>query len=136
MPGSTIGEVAKRAGVGVETIRYYERRGLIPRPPARRSGYRQYPDDTVDRLAFIRHAKDLGFTLTEIGELLSLRTHPRSNCIAVKAKAEAKIADVESRIEMLGRMRVTLKRLVAACDRRETTEECPILESLKRSAVG
>lgn len=72
----TIGQVAKAAGVGVETVRFYERVGLIPDPPRRPSGYREYPPDAVHRIEFIKRAKALGFTLAEIGELLSLRVHP------------------------------------------------------------
>ena len=98
MNGPTIGQLAKRAGVGVETVRFYERKGLIEQPRKRTSGYRVYPDDVVQRIQFIRHAKDLGFTLAEIGELLSLRPDPRTNCAAVKDRAQAKMAAIDEKV--------------------------------------
>ena len=130
MNQSTIGQVARRAGVGVETVRYYERRGLIEQPQ-RTSAFRVYPDDAVDRIRFIRHAKDLGFTLSEIGELLSLRVRPRANCAAVKQRAQGKVADIEEKISGLTRMRRSLNKLIDACDDRGKTAECPILEALE-----
>ncbi len=135
MSGYTIGTVAQRAGVGVETIRFYERKGLIQRPPSPRRGYRQYPDDVVQRLRFIRHAKELGFTLSEIRELLSLRAVPGKNCNAVKARAEQKLVDIDSKIRQLRKMKRALGRLVRSCDERDMTDqcatnECPILEAL------
>ena len=109
MTSLTIGQLAQRAGVGVETIRFYEREGLISEPPRRPSGYRDYPLETVARIVFIRRAKDLGFTLKEINELLDLRIRPRRNCAQVKKSADAKIADIDSRIASLRRMRRALK---------------------------
>ena len=85
MQALTIGEVAKAADIGVETVRFYEREGLIAEPPRRQSGYRQYPPDTIRRLRFIRRAKDLGFTLKEIGELLDLHVDPTRSCADVRA---------------------------------------------------
>ena len=126
----TIGQVAKYAGVGVETIRYYERRGLIAQPDAPAGGFREYPDDVVDRVRFIRHAKDLGFTLQEIGELLSLQLRPRANCATVKRRVEQKISDVETKVQSLKKLRHTLLKLAHACDERAATDECPVLESL------
>jgi MerR family mercuric resistance operon transcriptional regulator len=126
----TIGQIARETGVGLETIRFYERKGLIENPPRRPSGYRAYPLETIDRVRFIRTAKDLGFSLKEIGELLSLRVDPVRSCGDIKAIAESKISDVEERIRTLQRMRRTLRKLAAACDAREPTSECPILESL------
>ena len=131
MNGPTIGQLAKRAGVGVETVRFYERKGLIEQPRKRNSGYRVYPDDVVQRIQFIRHAKDLGFTLAEIGELLSLRPDPRTNCDAVKSRAQAKMADIDEKMASLTRMQRSLAKLVDACDRRSQTAECPILEALE-----
>ena len=130
MTRPTIGQVAKRAGVGVETVRFYERRGLIEQPRKRSSGYRVYPEDTVHRIRFIRHAKDLGFTLNEIGELLSLRPDPHGNCDAAKERAEEKVADIEGKIGSLTRMQHSLERLIDACESRSETAECPILEAL------
>jgi MerR family copper efflux transcriptional regulator len=126
----TIGQVAKKTDVGLETIRFYEREGLIESPPRRPSGYRAYPPATVARVRFIRTAKDLGFSLKEIGELLSLRVDPVGACTGIKTIAESKITDIEERIWRLQRMRRTLRKLVTACEAREPTSECPILESL------
>jgi MerR family copper efflux transcriptional regulator len=126
----TIGGVAKGDEVGVETVRFYEREGLIPEPPRRRSGYRQYPADTVRRVRFIRRAKELGFTLKEISELLSLRVDPRTTCAEVRALARTKIEDVDQRIHELERMKAVLERLARACRGTGPTSECPILDAL------
>src|SRR5919106_6046 len=104
MGGMTIGQVAKHAGVGVETVRFYERRGLLDAPPRRASGYRQYSPDVVRRIQFIKRAKDLGFSLREICELLSLRVDPDTTCDEVKQRAEAKIADIKTKLRDLRRM--------------------------------
>ncbi len=133
MESLTIGQLAQRAGVGVETIRFYEREGLISEPPRRPSGYRDYPLETVARIVFIRRAKDLGFTLKEINELLELRVRPRRNCGQVKQSADAKIADIDGKIASLRRMRRALKDLTKACEERTPTTECPILASLGQS---
>ncbi len=132
----TIGQLARRAGVGVETVRFYERRGLIeepPRDPA--SGYRRYPEGAVARIRFIRHAKDLGFSLKEIDELLRLRIDPSTSCEEVLRRAETKIADIEAKVAILRRMKAVLEDLVRAC--RETCRtpssrmHCPILDALE-----
>ena len=125
-----IGQVAKASGVGIETIRFYEREGLIDNPPRRASGYRQYPENVVDRLQFIRHAKELGFTLKEIHGLLSLRVDPGATCADVKERADAKIADVTERIRSLQRIKRTLIKIVQSCDGKGPAVECPILEAL------
>lgn len=127
-----IGQVAERAGVGVETIRFYERRGLLEEPARKQSGYRQYTDDVVDRLRFIRRAKNLGFTLAEIKELLELRVAPGTTCAAVKSCAETKIGDIEERIRSLQRMKEALESLTAACSGKGPSGECPILDALDR----
>ena len=126
----TIGQLAQRAGVGIETVRFYEREGLIPEPPRRPSGYRDFPAETVTRILFIRRAKDLGFSLKEISELLELRVRPRRNCAVVKRNADAKITDIDTKITDLRRMRRALTRLTKACEERRPTNECPILTSL------
>ena len=126
----TVGQVARRAGVGVETVRFYEREGLLERPSRRPSGYRQYGEGAVARLRFIRRAKELGFTLREIIELLSLRVDPATTCADVKGRVAAKIADIDSRIATLRRMRKALLKLDRACGGRGTTSDCPILEAL------
>ena len=126
----TIGKLAKQSEVNIETIRYYERRGLIPKPPRRESGYRQYPRDTVTRIQFIKRAKELGFSLREILELLSLRVDPATTCGDVKKRAEIKIADIEEKIRTLQRMKKALMKLTVECKGRGPVSECPILEAL------
>lgn len=126
----TIGQVARQAGVGVETVRFYERKGLIENPARRTSGYRQYGEDVVDRLRFIREAKELGFTLNEIGELLSLKLDPSSSCAEVKGRAESKIAAIEEKIRTLQRMKRVLAKLTRTCRGNGPTSECPILDAL------
>ena len=133
MQSLTIGQLAQRAGVGVETVRFYEREGLISEPPRRPSGYRDYPLETVARIVFIRRAKNLGFTLKEINELLELRVRPRRNCAKVKQSADVKIADIDGKLSALRRMRRALIDLTRACEERTPTTECPILASLGES---
>jgi len=127
MESMTIGKLAKRAGVGVETIRFYERKGLLPEPPRRYSGYREYPESAIDRVRFIRRAKELGFTLKEIGELLELRIRPGTTCRQISDQATAKIADIEEKIRSLEAMRSALEKLAADCPASGPTSECPIL---------
>ncbi len=130
MQQMTIGTVARLADVGVETIRFYERKGLIPEPPRTESGYRQYPEETVSRIRFIKRAKELGFSLKEIGELLALRISPAATCEDIRVRAESKIADIEERVQTLHRMRKALAKLTAACRGGGSVSECPILEAL------
>ena len=127
----TIGQLAKLAQVNVETVRYYERRGLIPEPPRRESGYRQYSQEAVARLLFIKRAKELGFSLKEISDLLSLRVGPDATCGDVKRRAKRKLADIEEKLQALQRMKQALTKLAAACRGRGPTSECPILEVLE-----
>ena len=127
----TIGQVARRAGVGVETVRFYEREGLLPRPARRASGYRQYPRESVARLNFIRRAKALGFTLKEVADLLDLRLDPRADRGAVKQRAAAKVEDIDKKIEDLRRMRRALVELSDACSGRGELSGCPILGALE-----
>ena len=131
MESMTIGKLAKRAGVGVETIRFYERKGLLPEPPRRYSGYREYPESAIDRVRFIRRAKELGFTLKEIGELLELRIRPGTTCRQISDQATAKIADIEEKIRSLEAMRSALEKLAADCPASGPTSECPILGALE-----
>src|SRR5690554_93003 len=93
-----IGEFARRAGVNVQTVRYYERRGLLPEPDRQASGYREYTEANLERLQFIRRSQELGFTLSEIGDLLTLRADPQTTAAEVKERAEAKIDDIDARI--------------------------------------
>lgn len=133
----TIGRAAKAADVGVETVRFYERRGLIdqPRKPAR-SGFRTYPDDVVPRLRFIRRAQAMGFSLDEIGELLSLRADPAADCGKVRKHAATKLAEVDRKLAELNRMRVALEAVVAACPARGALRQCTILETLEGTAMA
>ena len=126
----TIGQIARQAGVGVETVRFYERQGLLAGPARTASGYRQYTEDVVDRLRFIRRAKELGFTLKEIAELLALRLDPETSCGEVRGRAKAKIDDIEAKIRDLQRMRQALDKLVASCRGRGPISACPILDAL------
>ncbi len=130
MRNLTIGQLAREARVHIETIRYYERRGLIPEPPRRESGYRQYSEDAVSRIQFIKHAKELGFSLKETAELLTLRVDPATTCGNVKSRAEVKIAEVEEKIRALQRIKKALAKLVALCRGSGPSSECPIMEAL------
>ena len=125
-----IGELAKRADVPIDTVRYYEREGLIPPPIRRASGYRDYVDADVDRLRFMRRAKGLGFTLHEIRELLSLTAMSGADMAALNAQTQAKLRDVEERIHSLTRIREALKSLVTACPGHGALDRCPILAAL------
>jgi MerR family mercuric resistance operon transcriptional regulator len=127
-----IGDLAERSGVGVETIRFYERKALIPQPEKPLSGQRRYPEEMVSRVRFIMAAKELGFSLKEIAELLDLRVSPEVSCAEVRRKAEARLDDIGTRIVSLQAMHGVLKELVAACHVSEPTDECPILEALER----
>jgi len=129
--GLTIGKVACSAGLAIDTVRYYEREGLLEKPARTASGYRHYTPEAVARLRFIRQAKELGFTLAEIRELLTLKVAPGKSCADVKARTEAKIADVEQRIAQLDRMKRALAKLATACSGRGPTSDCPILEAME-----
>lgn len=128
----TIGQVAKKGGVNIETVRYYERQGLIPPPPRRESGYREYPEDTVRRIRFIKRAQELGFSLNEIAELLALRVGPGTTCADVRRLAAVKIREIEEKMETLGKMKEAITKLTTECEGRGPTSECPILEALER----
>ncbi len=126
-----IGELAERAGVSVQAVRYYERRGLLAAPLRRPSGYREYGPDALGRLHFIKRGQELGFTLTEIGELLQLRLDPHTSADTVKARAEAKIADVDRRLHDLERIRHALVHLAGECHGgKGPIGECPLLDAL------
>lgn len=132
MKSLTIGRLAKEAGVNLETVRFYERRGLLPRPPRSASGYRLFPADAARRLRFIRRAQELGFSLKEIRELLSLRVSRTTRSAVVRARADAKVVDIEAKIRTLESMKRTLQKLTKVCDGCAPATECPILESLDR----
>lgn len=127
----SIGQLAKRAGVGIETIRFYEREGLLPEPARLPSGYRQYPPETVDRVKFLRRAQWLGFTLRDAKELLALRDDPAADRAEVRRKAVDKLADIDARLADLQGMRTELARLVAACTGGEgPAAGCPIIAAI------
>ncbi len=128
----TTGRLAKEAGVNIETIRYYERQGLLPRPPRKSSGYRLWPLDTVKRIRFIKHAQELGFSLREISELLSLRTEANKTCLEVKQIADEKIADIDQKIKSLKRIKKALKKLSQTCPGSGPISDCPILDALEK----
>lgn len=126
----TSGQAAKAAGVGVETLRFYEREGLLPAPTRRGSGYRVYPRETVDRLAFIKRAKRLGFTLKEIRELLRLRDDPEAGRRDVREKTAAKVADLDAAIADLQAKRRELLALASECSGDGPAADCPIVVGL------
>jgi MerR family mercuric resistance operon transcriptional regulator len=126
----TIGQLAKKVNVNLETIRYYERRGLLPEPPRNKSGHRVYSVEDVKRTEFIKRCQVLGFSLKEISELLTLRVEPGTTCGDVKTRVETKIVDVEKRIEDLERIREALLRMSSKCIGRGPVGQCPILEEL------
>lgn len=129
-----ISEVARRAGVGVETVRYYENRKLIDRPPRpENGGYRSYPPDTVRRIRFVRGAQQLGFSLSEIGDLLELEIDPGSGCADIRVRAETKRTEVSRKIDDLRRIGRALDRLIEACPGEGPARQCTILEALGSS---
>lgn len=132
MSGLTIGQLAQQSGVQVETVKFYQRRGLIERPPRPESGFRKYSSEAVRQIRFISRAKDLGFSLQEIGELLSLRVVPGTSCRAIKARAEAKLADIRQKQKDLERMEIILRQLAETCQGRGPLSECTILGALDK----
>ena len=132
MKSLTIGRLAREAGVNLETVRCYERRGLLSKPPRSASGYRLFPAEAARRLRFIRRAQELGFSLGEIRELLSLRMSASARSTDVRRRAEAKIADIDVKIRTLDSMKRTLRKLTNSCEGCGPIAECPILESLDK----
>jgi len=129
-----IGELAQRAGVGIDTVRYYEKEGLLPKAQRLASGYRVYDPQDVRRLRFVKRAKALGFTLPEIRELLALSDHRGDDMAAMKTAATEKLADVQAKIAELNRIREGLETLVASCPGHGALEQCPILNALAEDA--
>lgn len=127
----TRGELADRAGVHPETLRYYEEEGLIPEPRRSGAGYRLYGSHYLPRLRFIQRAKNLGFTLREIRELLDLRVGEEADCGDVRRMGKEKLADIEQKISDLMRFRTALRTLVDRCEGEGPTGSCPILEVLE-----
>lgn len=130
----TIGQAARAAGVGVETIRFYERKGLIERPPRPLAGARCYPRTTVDRIRALRQGQDLGFGLAEIAELLALRADPGADCGEVRRRAELHLEDVERKRARLGEVAARLHELIAACPGEGATRACAILDAFAPSS--
>jgi MerR family copper efflux transcriptional regulator len=129
--GMTISRAAEQAGVGIETIRFYERRGLIEQPPRPRGGgYRFYNEAVVERIRFIRQAQELGFSLREIAELLSLRADPAADCADVRAQAVAKRVEVDRKIAQLWDIRAALDELIATCPGGGALRACTIIDAL------
>ena len=128
-----IGTLAERGGVSLQTIRYYEREQLLPEPPRLPSGYRVFPESTVRRVRFIKRAQEIGFSLREIRELLSLRVD--GPCSEVRSLAEAKLGAIEAKIRTLGAMKKILRRLTEECPGSGPASDCPILESIDSTEV-
>ncbi len=123
-------QLAKQSGVNLETIRYYERQGLLAKPPRSSAGYRQFSAGSVRRVRFIKRAQELGFSLKEIKELLALRITPGSTRADVRKRAEAKIADIDEKVQHLRAMKRALVSLTEACCENGPASDCPILENL------
>ncbi len=129
--GATIGEAARLAGVGIETIRFYERKELLGSISKDSSGYRRLGAQVIRRIRFIRRAQRLGFSLTEIRELLDLRTDGERTCEEVRQKAEAKTDDIDHRIQSLVEMNTALRRLAELCTGEGPAGRCPFLDALE-----
>jgi len=127
----TIGELAAASGVGVETIRFYERKKLITRPGRPLSGFRHYDEDATRRIRFVRRAQELGFSLAEIKQLLELRLDPARGCAEVKSEAELKLAHIDGKIASLHAMRAALVEITLACTGEGPTSACPILDAIE-----
>ncbi len=132
----TIGQVATAANVNIQTIRYYERRGMFAAPRRTASGYRQYPDSVVRRMRFIKHAQELGFSFKEIQELLALRVRPGSSADTVKRLTRLKIASIEGKLRRLQRIRHALEQLAAACATPQGERDLVFLEALEPRLVS
>lgn len=125
----TIGRLAKQAGVGIDTVRFYERRGLLPEPDRTISGYRVYGEDTAARILFIRRAKRLGFTLDEIATLLRLQDHGGKKA-EVRSLTQHKLEEINARISDLKRIRTVLEELSESCSGKGNVDGCPIIEAI------
>jgi DNA-binding transcriptional MerR regulator len=125
----TIGEAARASGVKVTTIRFYEERGLLPVPPRSEGGQRLYGKDEIDRLRFIRHARDLGFDMAALADLLDLAGHPGAPCADADRLAQRRLEDVQRRIAALRALEVELQRMLAACSQGKVAH-CAVIESL------
>lgn len=131
MSGLSTSDLARQSGINLESIRFYEKQGLLPKPPRTASGYRVFSPESVRRVRFIKRAQGLGFTLREIQQLLALRDHPDTACAEVRQQAEAKIADITEKMKALGSMKRELARLAHACAGIHRPHSCPILTNLE-----
>jgi Hg(II)-responsive transcriptional regulator len=129
-------QIANQAGVNVETLRYYERRGLLQPPARRESGYREYPSDAIRIVRFIKRTQELGFTLNEAEALLALAAGGPESCEAAKELATEKIVELEARIASLRSMKASLQTLLATCSRPRRRRECPLLQSIETDAMA
>lgn len=129
MDSLSIGQVAEAAGVGVETVRFYQRQGLIAEPPREGTRRRRYPGETISRIRLIRGAQNLGFSLKEIEELMALRIAPGTSKGEIKARAQQKVEEIEEKMRDLQRMRDSLLKLIGSCEGTGTVEDCPILNA-------
>jgi MerR family copper efflux transcriptional regulator len=129
------GQLADRAAVNLQTVRYYEREGLLPAPPRLNSGYRTYPESAVRRVRFIKRVQEIGFSLSEIKELLALRFDEQRRSAEVRDLVQTKIADIDGKIRTLKSMRAILQHLTERCTGCGPASECPILESIDSKEV-
>jgi len=130
-----IGHLAGKAGVAVDTVRYYERQGLLPQPLRRPSGYRDYGDDDLQQLRFVRRCKALGFTLEETRELLRLNADPKADRAEVRALTERRLADVDAKLRELQVLRDSLAELASSCSGRGSLAGCPIIHRVLDTAA-
>ncbi|WP_238134241.1 Hg(II)-responsive transcriptional regulator [Calderihabitans maritimus] len=136
MKGLTISQVAKQVGVNVETVRYYERLGLISKPPRTESGYRLFPHEVIGRIKFIKRAQELGFTLSEINKLLGLADSENFDCHEVRQFASQKLREIESKIRDLEKIKIVLQDLSSRCPGQGSISQCPIIETLSGEGGG
>lgn len=130
------GQIAEKAGVNIQTLRYYERRGILEPPARRESGYREYPSDAIRIVRFVKRAQELGFTLTEVESLLGLAAGGPNSCDAAQELAAEKIGELDARIVSLRSMKDSLQRLVDTCSRPRRQRECPLIQSIAADASG
>lgn len=130
MKGLTRSQVAKSTGITLEAVRFYEREGMIQEPPRTAAGYRQYPEEVLPRIHFIKKAQGLGFSLPEIRELLCLRVDPQTTAADIRRRAEEKIDEIDAKIVALQQMRTALAQLTQTCHGLGPASECPILDAL------
>jgi MerR family mercuric resistance operon transcriptional regulator len=131
----TIGALAKDAGISVETIRFYEKKGLLQQPSSK-NGYRQYKREDVQKIHFIKQIQSLGFTLNEAKEFLDLRIKSNAKCLHIRQKTELKKKEIDKKLRVLKDIKRSLNKLIASCDDGElSASECPILEYLNKGGM-